>query len=67
MLTGIKKALIMRISTTNMHNLAVKRHKIVKILSPNSAIRKIKSPRNLKILRMSSTAIREFRKIGHKS
>ena len=45
---GIKEVLIMRISTTNMHNLAVKRYKIVKISSPNSAIREIKSPRNLK-------------------
>ena len=33
MFTFIKEALITRFSTTNMHNLAVKRHKIVKILS----------------------------------
>ena len=31
MFTDIKKALIMRISKTNMHNLVVKRHKIAKI------------------------------------
>ena len=31
MFTYIKEALSMRISTTNMHSLAVKRHKIVKV------------------------------------
>ena len=55
MVNGIKKALIMRISTTNMYNLTVKKHKIVTILSPNSAIREVKSPQSLKISRMSST------------
>ena len=47
MFTGIKEALIMRIPTTNMHNLAVKRHKIMKTFSPYSAIREIKSPRKI--------------------
>ena len=44
--TGIKEALIMRISATNMHNLAVKRHKIVKVLLPIVPSAKL-SPREI--------------------
>lgn len=42
MFTGIKEALLMCISTANMHDLAVKGIKYREILSPNSAIREIK-------------------------
>ena len=53
MFTGIKEALIRRLSQ-QAYKLAVKRHVIVKIFSPNNNdIQETKSPRNLKISRMS--------------
>ena len=55
----------MRISTTNMHNLAVKWHNIMKVLSPYSAVHEINSPRNLKMLNLKTEKFNPLENLCH--